>query len=412
MKRRLTGLAVAILAAASVLAGCGDSPAEGGTKTIKFMAAEYSSGTKPYWDGVKKNFEAANPGYQVDIEVVNWEQIDQKVKTLVQTRQQPDVLNLNKFADFARDELLYPAEEVLSPETKGEFLPVFAEQSNYNGKQYGLPFISSVRLFFYNKDIFAKAGITAPPASWADVKTAAQKIKDSGAIGLGLPLGAEEAQGEFFMWAMNNNGGWTSGADWAIDQQANVDTLNFLKELNQAGLTQPNPETTNRKDVFNLFAQGKIGMLNGAVFLPKSFIDPVNPNLPYGVAPLPSKDGQAHQTLGVADFLMAFRKDGDANKDAVTKFLNFVYQKDNAVKFLKAEGFLPVTRSAAAELSADPYLKQFVDQLANAKFAPTDRPEWQAVDGATKQNVGSAVANADPKTVLGQMAQAAKRSGN
>lgn len=94
-------------------------------------------------------------------------------------------------------------------------------------------------------------------------------MKQAGGIPLGLPLGAEEAQAEFSIWAMNNGGGWTdTSGTWAVDQRANVETLEFLRKLTKAGLTQPNPEATNRKDVFNQFAQGEIGMLNGAVFMP------------------------------------------------------------------------------------------------------------------------------------------------
>ncbi|WP_067071809.1 extracellular solute-binding protein [Carbonactinospora thermoautotrophica] len=414
MKRRLIGIAAAGLTMVMALSGCGGGGSGGGDgKTIKFIAAKYSEKTQPYWQNLIKEFEAENPGYQVNLEVVDWEQIDQKVKTLVQTRQEPDILNLNKFSDFARDGMLYSVDEAVSPQVKNDFLANFVEVGKYRGTQYGLPFISSARLFFYNKEIFAKAGLSAPPESWDEVKRYAQQIKAkvAGVYPLGLPLGAEESQAEFFMWAMNNGGGWVDASgEWAVNSPRNVETLTFLRDLTKSGLTQPNPETTNRKDVFNLFAQGKIGMLNGAVFMPTSFINPVNPNLRYGVAPLPSKDGATHNTLGVVDFLMAFKKDDGANKEAVSKFLDFCYAKENVAKFLEDEGFLPVTRSAGEALNSDAYLKQFIDQLPNAKFAPTDDPAWQAVDGAAKQRLGTAVANTDPKAVLDQIQQTAEQN--
>ncbi|GAA4103084.1 extracellular solute-binding protein [Actinomadura miaoliensis] len=406
-------LAALAVAAAPAAGGCakGGLPNAAEGKGIRFVAARYDDGTRPYWQSVIRDFEARNPGYKVRLEVVDWEQIDAKTKREVQTRQQPDVLNLNKFSDFARDGLLYRADEVLSPRTRADFLPVFRRQSRYRDAMYGIPFISSARLFFYNKDVFAKAGLSRPPATWDDVRADAEKIRRTGVIPLGLPLGPEEAEAEFFMWTMNNGGGWTGPSGrWAIDQPANVDTLTFLRGLTKAGLTQPNPETTNRKDVFNRFAQGQIGMLNGAVFLPKGFIDPVNRNLRYGVAPLPSRHGTTHNTLGVVDFLMAFRRDGGRNREAVSRFLEFVYRKDNAVRFLRTGGFLPVTRSAGRELSADPYLREFVKALPSARFAPTGAPAWQAVDGAAKQYIGTAVAAADPATVLRRLQRTAERS--
>ncbi|KKD02251.1 ABC transporter substrate-binding protein, partial [Streptomyces sp. WM6386] len=119
---------------------------------------------------------------------------------------------------------------------------------------------------------------------------------------------------------------------------------------------------------------GKIGMLNGAVFMRKGFIDPVNAKLNYGVAALPSKDGSTHKTLGVQDYLVAFKKSDGSNKAAVKKFLDFFYQKENA-----------------------------------AEFAPTDDPAWASVDGAVKQRIGSGVAGGDPAKVLDQIQKTAQK---
>ncbi|WP_242435818.1 extracellular solute-binding protein [Streptomyces sp. Root369] len=417
VKRHLAGLAGGT-ALALALTGCGKGSASdsGGSdgKTIRFVAAKYDDDTQAYWTALIKDFEKANPGYRVNLEVVDWEQMDSKVKTYVQTKQEPDILNYNKFSDFARDGLVHKAQDVVSPKVLADFLPLFRQKAQYNGAQYGLPFISSARLFFYNKDIFAKAGIAKPPSTWAEVEADAKKIKQAGYIGLGLPLGPEEAQAEFQIWAMNNGGGWTDASGkWTIDQQANVDTLSYLRKLTKEKVTQPNPEATNRKDVFNQFAQGKIGMLNGAVFMRKGFIDPVDAKLNYGVAALPSKDGSTHKTLGVQDYLVAFKKSDGSNKAAVKKFLDFFYQKDNAAKFVSTEGFLSVTESAGQVLSSDSqnaaYYKPFVDALSSAEFAPADDPAWAAVDGAVKQRIGTGVAGGDPAKVLGEIQKTAQK---
>ncbi|MEU9025414.1 extracellular solute-binding protein [Actinomadura sp. NPDC048394] len=417
MKRHLIGAIAAGLTVALGVSGCGKGSSSGGDdsdgKTIKFVAAIYDDNTKPFWDALIKDFEAKNSGYKVNLEMVDWTQMDAKVKTYVQTKQVPDILNYNAFSDFARDGLLYKASEVVSPATLSDFTPTFVEQAKFNGEQYTLPFISSARLMFYNKDLFQKAGITDPPKTWADIKADAQKIKKTGAIGYGLPLGPEEAQAEFFSWAMNDNGGWVdSSGKWAINQPANVDTLNFLKDLNKSGLTQPNPESTDRKTVFNQFAQGKIGMAIGGPFTKAGFITPANPNLNFGVTSLPVKNASSQpNTLGVMDVLDAFKKNDGKNKEAVKKFLDFFYQKDNVSRFLAKEGFLPTTKSAGDALSSDPYMKQFVDALPTSKFAPTSNPAWSAVAGAVKQSLGTSVADKDPKKVLDDIQQTAEKAG-
>lgn len=413
MKRHLMGAIAAGLSLALGVTGCSKGSSGGGgsdSKTIRFVAAIYDDNTKGYWNNLIKDFEAKNPGYKVNLEMVDWSQMDAKVKTFVQTKQTPDILNYNAFSDFARDGLTYKTSEVTSPQVQSDFTPPFVAQTKYNGAQYAMPFISSSRLLFYNKALFGKAGITTPPKTWADVMTDAKKIKAKGAIGYGLPLGPEEAQAEFYSWAMNNGGGWVDNAGrWTINQPANLDTLNFLRNLNKSGVTEPNPEATDRAKVFNQFAQGKIGMAIGGPFTRAGFIDPVNKNLDYGIAPLPSKDGVQHNTLGVVDVLVAF-KNGGKKREADTRFLDFFYSQANAAKFLRLENFLPVTKSAGDALSADPYFKQFVDSLTTAKFAPTSNPAWAAVAGAVKDNLGTAVANADPKKVLDGIQQTALKN--
>ena len=59
-----------------------------------------------------------------------------------------------------------------------------------------MPLIASTRTLFYNTDLYAKAGITAPPRTWAELQDAAQKIQALGlpdTYGYGMPLGSEEA---------------------------------------------------------------------------------------------------------------------------------------------------------------------------------------------------------------------------
>ncbi|WP_433181175.1 extracellular solute-binding protein [Actinoallomurus sp. CA-150999] len=417
MKRHLMGAIAAGLTVALGISGCSKGSSSGGggdNKTIRFVAAIYDDKTKGLWDSLIKTFEAQNKGYKVNLEMVDWTQMDAKVKTYVQTKQTPDILNYNAFADFARDGLLFPTSDVLSPQVSSDILPSFIDGDKYKGTQYAAPLLSSVRLFFYNKDVFQKAGITTPPKTWADVQSDAQKIKDKvkGVFPLGLPLGAEESQAEFFMWAMNNGGGYVDqSGNWAIDSPANVDTVNYLKGLTKSGLTQPNPETTDRKDVFNEFAQGKIGMLNGAVFMPAGFINKVNAKLPYGIAPLPSKSGSASSTLGVQDFLVAFKNNGGKKKDAVSKFLNFFYQTNNVANFQKEEGFLPVTKSAGDVISgAVPYDKPFIDALPNAKFYPTGNAAWGPLANTIKEKLGTAITG-DPKSVLSGLQQTAQKNG-
>lgn len=403
-KRTLPLRATAIgLGVALTLSACGNG---GEDEAITFVAAEYSTETEPYWQDLIDSFEEQNPEMSVELQVIDWDRIDQHVTTLVQNRDEPDILNLNKFADYAADDLLHPAQDVVSEDVLDDFLPGFADNSTFEGTQYGLPFIASSRLFFYNTELFDEAGLDGAPEAWEEVNDYAEQISETGAVGYGLPLGPEEAQAEFQMWINGNGGHWVDDQNnWTINSEENVEALEFLDGMVDAGLTQPNPATTDRADMFNAFAQGEVGMLNGAVFLP-GIISDQNPDLEYEIAPIPSNEGHPSTTLGVQDYLMAF--DNPGNEETVQAFLDFVYETENYQEFLEIERFLPATQSASGVMAEDEELEPFIEALPDAMFFPTHDPDWTAVDGAVKQEIGTAVQDDDPQNVLDRLQQQAE----
>ncbi len=399
-------LALALLSVVALLGltACGD-----GAKppSIKVVIAEYSKDhTRPFWQGLSEQY-TKQTGVKVELQVIDWNSIDQQVSTMIQNNQPPDVLNLNSFSSYAKDGLLYPADEVLSPKTKEDFLDAFARGGEYQGKLYGFPILASARAFFYNGDLFAKAGVAAPPKSWDEFVQAATKVQalGHGAIGYALPLGPEEAQAEWAIWMWNNGGGWKSGDQWAINSDRNVQTLQFLAALaNTHKVTQVNPGKTNRTDgAFQLFKDGKVGMVMG--FSPLAAQLDAEGKVSYGVAQMPTNVGTP-VTLGVEDYLMAFKRKG--NQEAVKQFLDLYYQPEHITRWITAEGFLPVTKSGLQQMSGNPKLKPYLDALPNAKLAPTTDPTWDKVKLDVQQNIGLAVQpGGDPKQVLDRLQRTA-----
>jgi multiple sugar transport system substrate-binding protein len=410
-----------LVAGAVGLAGCGggtgagsagDTSSGGGKHTIKVVVAEYSKDhTKAFWQDLDAQYEKAT-GNKVDLQVVDWNVIDQQVTTMIQNNQPPDILNLNSFASYAKDGLLYKTSDIISADVQKDILPPFVEGGKVDGVQYATPDLSSARAFFYNKDLFARAGIAAPPTTWDEFVTDAKKIKalGNGTIGYALPLGPEEAQAEYEIWMWNNGGDWTdSSGKWTINSDKNVQALQFLADLsNKDKVTQINPGKTNRTDgAFSLFKDGKVGMVIG--FSPLAGDLDKEHKVNYGVAQVPTNVGTP-VTLAVQDFLMAFKKDG-SNKDAVSAYLNLYYKTENIQKFITAEAFLPVTQSGLQQMSSDPKLKPYLDALPNAKQAPTNNPAWDKVKVAVQQNIGAAVQpGGNPKKVLDQLQQMAEQA--
>jgi len=404
--RRL--LLLVLLAAGILIAGgCGggDRP-----KSIKVVIAEYSKDhTRPFWQSLAQQY-TEQTGVKVDLQVIDWNSIDQQVSTMIQNNQPPDVLNLNSFSSYARDGLLYSADEALSPKTREDFLEPFVRGGTFGGKLYGFPILASARAFFYNRDLLTKAGVTAPPRTWDELVAAARKVQalGGGVIGYALPLGPEEAQAEWSIWMWNNGGDWKAGDAWAINSDKNVQTLQFLAALaNTHKVTQVNPGKTNRTDgAFQLFKDGKVGMVIG--FSPLAAQLDAEGKVSYGVAQMPTNVGTP-VTLGVEDYLMAFKKKG--NQEAVRQFLDLYYQPDQIIRWITAEGFLPVTRSGLQKMSGNDKLKPYLDALPNARLVPTTDPTWDKVKLDVQQSIGAAVQpGGDPKQVLDRIQKNAAES--
>jgi len=141
--RRTTSLAAAVAVALCSLtfAACGGDDSSSDSSSgkvegeISLLAPEYSDNTEGWWKNVISAFEKKYPGAKVKLQMVSWTDINQKITTLVSTNQAPDVLNLDAYANFAGDDLLLPADEVLSPKTQDDFIDKFAENGKFDGTQ-------------------------------------------------------------------------------------------------------------------------------------------------------------------------------------------------------------------------------------------------------------------------------------
>ena len=415
MKNKLTsrvagGVALAS-AAALVLAACssgGSSSGSGGSgsTTLKLVVADYGTGpanaSAKYWGAIVTAFEKARPGITVNVTSIPWTNFDQQVQTLIQNKQYPDITEGDYFSNYAQDGLLYSASDVLSD--PGNLLPAFKAQGTYQGTQYGLPFTTSSRTLFYNKKLFAQAGITAAPRTWADVEADAAKIKKLGKVGFGLPLGAEEAQAESLLWMLGDGGGYQAGGKYTISSAANVQAFTFLKGLVAAGDTEPNPATVNRTDLWQKFAQGTVGMINGSpALIPIIDAAGVLKASDWTSVPIAGRTGPLSVTLGVCDNVAAFTPNG--HKAQIKEFLDFAYSDKYQLAFDKEYDLLPATTSATKALSSDPVFSPFLTALPQSVQYPSDTA-WANVKTKIQQTIGTAVTG-NPQTVLTQLQQTA-----
>ncbi|QTI87285.1 extracellular solute-binding protein [Streptomyces sp. AgN23] len=413
-RRRFLGVAAASAATAGIspaLTACGN----GGPVTLRVVAGEYGDGaansSRKYWDALARVFETRHENIKVDVTVHSWLEIDKRVADMVKDGHAPDIAQIGAYADYAAAGELYPAERMLAVSTQAGFIGPIAKAGEVKRVPYGLPFVSSTRLLFYNKALFEEAGIASAPESWSELKQAAVKLKAMGVkIPYGLPLGPEEAPAEAMMWMLGGGGGYTdAGGSYTIDSTENIETFEWLRdELVGDGLTGPrSPARTNRQDVFDAFVRGEVGMLNGHPTLLRQL---AGQGIKYDSVPLPGRHGKSQATMGVATWVMAFKQNG--NRRQAGLFLDFLYEEKNVLDFSTQYDLLPVTTKAFGAMRRDRKYKRlwkFLDALEIAQFYPVDKTSWANISKGLKTRIGSTVVKGgDPASVLGEIQRQAE----
>ncbi|MFD6971077.1 extracellular solute-binding protein [Streptomyces sp. NPDC059949] len=418
MRRKIFGTAATavVLGLLIPLSGCG-SPDDGagGSGTLRLVAAEYgdtpATSSKAYWDKMTGDFTASHPGIKVEVQLLPWADIDREVSRMVKAGKAPDVALMGSYSDFAAQGELYSAEELLSVGAEANFLQPLAEAGTVNSRLYGLPFVASSRLLFYNRALFAKAGVKEPPKTWSDLRAAAKALKDKGVkYPYALPLGPEEAHAEALIWEVSNGGGYADNSgNYSLDSEKNIRTWQWVKDnLVTPGLVGPTaPSRLNRADAFGAFLRGEVGMLNG---YPSLAHQAAAQGIEVGTVAMPVSDalgaGETPPTVGVADWMVAFKQNG--RRDQIGRFLEFVYQDKNLSDFAGRYHLLPSTASAARTPAGGGLTQtdeDFLSALRTARLYPVNDPSWVTVSDTIKRNIGRAVEpGGDPKTVLEDIA--------
>ncbi|MFF4966173.1 ABC transporter substrate-binding protein [Streptomyces sp. NPDC001037] len=165
----------------SLLAACSDdgqhssSPADGKPVTITFWG---------WAKGTKEVVAAFNSSHK-DVHV-NYEEIPAgaaggyaKISNAVKAGNAPDLFNVEypQLPDFVSQGAVQDISKYVSADLKSKYLDQAVGLTTLGGSTWALPLDVAPQVFYYRKDLFKKAGITAAPTTWAEFRTDAQKLK-------------------------------------------------------------------------------------------------------------------------------------------------------------------------------------------------------------------------------------------
>jgi raffinose/stachyose/melibiose transport system substrate-binding protein len=229
--------------------------------------------------------------------------------------------------------------------------------------------------FWYNKDLFAQAGIDAPPATWAELLEAVQALKDAGITP--IALGAGDKWPAAFWWeylavrvggqaafnaAASRTGGFTDAA--FVEAGRKIEELVALEPFQDGvlGATWGDEATLigNGEAAMDLMGQWAPGAFND------NSVDKQGLGDKLGWFPFPAVEGGAGDAADALGGGNGFAIGKDAPPEAVD-FVKYLTRAESQVQ-CAAEGFcVPVVKGGEAGLT-DPLLLAVQQGAAAAQY--------------------------------------------
>jgi len=403
MKRRtriLAGLAAVAVAAAG-LAGCSSS-GSASSDTIKIAYQKFGAFQQldAQMQVVKKQYEKDNPGKKVELVPIQAQENDYYTKLALMNKAPataPDVMYEDTFLVKADAEAGYllPLDQYTAKWDEWDQFYDNAKQAGQgdDGKVYGIPMGTDTRALWYNKDIFAKAGLPVPwkPKTWDDVLSAAKTIKEQQPdvipfnIYSGKPQGeASTMQGfEMLLYGADGSGNTLyKDKKWVTGSKQFQDSLQFIKDVYQGGLG-PTPQQALDTNIGTTIAQtwlpkGKLaidldGSWQSGTWLKSGTAPWADWDKVMGQAPMPTQNGQApgYNSMSGGWTLAVGKnsKNPQAAFDFITTFLN----KEGSLKYDIENSQIAVRKDVAEDPSYDasnPTFKFFSGLVENTNFRP------------------------------------------
>jgi multiple sugar transport system substrate-binding protein len=217
-----------------------------------------------------------------------------------------------------------------------------AISTSADGRVFAVPRDVATSLLFWNKDLFAAAGLDpeAAPKNWAEIEDAARRISALGGDIKGFYFagncgGCNAYTAMPLIWASGGTVLDEAGAP-TLDAPAVADTFAFYRKLWNEGLVPGGAQADNGANWLTGFIAGNVGIQPLGAFA----IAPVragNPGLNFGVAPLPGKEsGESSFSGGDVIGISA----GSDSPDLAWQFIEWTLSEDVQVDVVAKNGSL------------------------------------------------------------------------
>ncbi|MEU2681679.1 sugar ABC transporter substrate-binding protein [Streptomyces sp. NPDC007107] len=409
--------AAAVTLAMSVAAGVtgcgGGTSSDGGSNESPKTLTYWASNQGPSVEADKKiltpelkKFEKET-GIKVKLEVVPWADLLNRILAATTSGQGPDVLNIGNTwsASLQATGALLPWDDKNFEAIGGRdrFIDSAVASAGKEGEPpAAVPLYSLSYALYYNKKMFADAGITTPPATWDQLVADGKKLSKDGKWALGAE-GSNLSNNIHQTFVL----GQQHGADF-FDKDGKADFTSdgavsavkqYVDFMAKDKIIAPGNAEYAQNQSLTDFAKGRTAMVLWQAAATTFASQGMKPE-DWGVAPVPvpaGAPGAGKQTNSmVAGINMAVFKN-TKNIDGAKKFVKFMTSDEEQKILCKTYGSIPPVKAAQSDPAfSAPELKVLRDTLATSAAplpqVPNESQFETAVGTAVKELFADAAA--------------------
>src|SRR3954452_13815742 len=352
---------VTMRAAVAVGALCATSAfADTTIEFIQWWEPEMPSGALR---GIMNDFEAKNPGIKVTLVSGPYATTRDQIVVGAASGTLSDVVGLD--GAWVNGLSKQGAIASLDPlmDAAGYDRSQIADIIKVNGQSVMFPLASFVYPVFVNLDLAKAAGIDKMPTNRTEFAEAAKKMTnaDKNQSGWVLPLSLETPNGiqnNVMAWV------WASGASMLkdgkpdLENEAVVGTLNYVKQLNDAGVISPGIFAKKEQDKVEDFVNGRVGMMIDSL-AHINLIRERNPKLNFGISAVPAIDGYTGKRgMPYASWGIGI-SEGGKHKTEAWKLVQYLMSPEVNSKLVTIANAIPGNVHAKPDLSkSDPLFSE------------------------------------------------------
>ena len=349
--------------------------------TVTVLHVSDNAAAKAVWDQAASDYNASHKGVTVQFKYLENEAFKAKLPTMLQSDDSRPalfyswgggVMDAQAKAGFLKDIKAETADTVktLSPTAVAAF--------TLGRQALRMPFDTDAVPIFYNKSVFAKAGVNpADMQSWDGFLAGVKKLKASGVVPIVVGAGEKWPMHFWYSYLVMRIGGShaledaKAGKNGGFNNPTFVEAGKKLQELAALEPFQPGYVSTTHPQSSGVFGDGKAAMdLMGSWLLgmqgPNSSSGKGLAESDIGVMPFPTVAGGKGELGDTLGGVHAFLVTKTAPPEAVD-FLKFFSQVKYARDAAAAGAYIPVVNGAEAEIK-DPLVKQIAEMLAKTEY--------------------------------------------